>query len=349
MSNTKSRNIAYRSLEVSSNEIMKSRRAYTVPQQLLRSYELPALTSVHTIPKRYEETRPVKLQDFTHQQIIALGELINRQSHEKQETFSRMAVEKAVASTWEAAHQIKVEAVQEALNALQIQHEKQLKKLSRQHERRVKEEILTVETKMQNKMREALEAERKLANQKLEEAISKVKADCATQLRLAVEAAREQERETAKIQLEHAQREFESTLEDTKTVLQKEKEQALEKLKEKMNKEQVDAIKKVHGEELVIRQSALAELRAHLEMKIDSLNNKINELEKEILARDEIIVSVQSKRELLYDQLVQAQTDFQHFIDHHPRFDSGQTNYLLPNVIANPQILNPYLEKQLNP
>lgn len=49
-----------------------------------------------------------------------------------------MAVEKAVASTWEDAHQIKVEAVQEALNALQIQHEKQLKKLSRQHERRVK-------------------------------------------------------------------------------------------------------------------------------------------------------------------------------------------------------------------
>jgi len=44
-----------------------------------------------------------------------------------------MAVEKAVASTWEDAHQIKVEAVQEALNALQIQHEKQLKKLSRQH------------------------------------------------------------------------------------------------------------------------------------------------------------------------------------------------------------------------
>lgn len=47
-------------------------------------------------------------------------------------------VEKAVADTWEAAHEVKMQAVQDALEKANVKHEKQLRKLARQHERTLK-------------------------------------------------------------------------------------------------------------------------------------------------------------------------------------------------------------------
>lgn len=55
---------------MSSAEIVRARRACTVPQQLLRRYELPTLSTQHPVPRRYEETKPVKVQNFTHQRIM---------------------------------------------------------------------------------------------------------------------------------------------------------------------------------------------------------------------------------------------------------------------------------------
>lgn len=52
--------------------------------------------------------------------------------------MKQQAVEKAIAETWEAAHEIKMQAVKEALQKAQGQHEKQLKKLSKKHERAIK-------------------------------------------------------------------------------------------------------------------------------------------------------------------------------------------------------------------
>lgn len=47
-------------------------------------------------------------------------------------------VDKAIADTWETAQQAKEQAVKDALEAAQTKHEKQMRKLSRQHEKTVK-------------------------------------------------------------------------------------------------------------------------------------------------------------------------------------------------------------------
>lgn len=57
---------------MSSVEIVRARRTCAVPQQLLRSYELPNIPNTRAVPKRYEETKPVMVQNFTHQRIMGM-------------------------------------------------------------------------------------------------------------------------------------------------------------------------------------------------------------------------------------------------------------------------------------
>lgn len=70
--------------------------------------------------------------------ITDLGELINRSSRDESEKSHHAAVEKAIADTWESAHQIKLQAVQDALQKAQLLHEKQTRQLIRQHKRAIK-------------------------------------------------------------------------------------------------------------------------------------------------------------------------------------------------------------------
>ena len=72
--------------------------------------------------------------DFTSD----LGELINRQSKDESVKVRQDAIERAVADAWEAAQEIKVKAVKDAVEKAQVQHEKQLRRVARQHDRALK-------------------------------------------------------------------------------------------------------------------------------------------------------------------------------------------------------------------
>ena len=61
--------------------------------------------------------------------LLDLGEYVNEQVKKESDSIRQVAVEQAVADTWETAHQIKLEAVKEALHKSQVQHEKQIRKL----------------------------------------------------------------------------------------------------------------------------------------------------------------------------------------------------------------------------
>lgn len=67
--------------------------------------------------------------------FIDLGELISRQARAETVKAHKLMIEKAVADTWEEADKEKVKAVEETLEKTQIKHEKQLRRLSKQHER----------------------------------------------------------------------------------------------------------------------------------------------------------------------------------------------------------------------
>ena len=67
--------------------------------------------------------------------VADLGELISRQSFEESEKRKHDAVEEAVNETWEAAHKIKKQAIEETEIKAKTAHEKVIRKINKQHER----------------------------------------------------------------------------------------------------------------------------------------------------------------------------------------------------------------------
>lgn len=124
----------------------------------------------------------------------------------------------------------------------------------------------------------------------------------------------------------------------------KEKETALAELheiKETQRKQEVESAKAAAE---TIRLAQISELqKQHKQSLIDA--EAILKLETlKIDERNSVIETLQRKRELLYDELVKVHADYQDFINKHPLFDPGQTDYLLHDFKANIRIENPYTD-----
>lgn len=83
------------------------------------------------------------------------------------------------------------------------------------------------------------------------------------------------------------------------------------------------------------------------EAKSQGIREVLEERAK-ISERNQVIQRLRKKREELYDELVRVQADYQDFIDKHPRFDPGQTEYLLPDFRQVSNIENPYSDKTVH-
>lgn len=135
-------------------------------------------------------------------------------------------------------------------------------------------------------------------------------------------------------------------LQETKTNLEDMKRIALLELEAKKDHEKVEAVNVSKAEEREFRDIALATLKQAHAVAVQRLEQSIAEIQCEISERDQAIESVQQKREQLFSELFQVQADYQDFIDRHPLFDPGQTDYLLPDLNANPNVINPFDEKK---
>ncbi|XP_067936637.1 uncharacterized protein C6orf163-like [Watersipora subatra] len=329
------------SSDASVMEVVRARKVCTVPQQLLKSYELPALRNSRTVPKRYEETKPVKVQNFTHQRIMDLGELINRQTREESVKLQQVAVEKAVAETWEAAKELKIQAVREALDEAKVQHEKQLQQLRQQHERSITEKTLAVQTKMQNKMREMIEAEKIQAAAELKATVEQVKEKCSLELQEAVESARIQELKVAEQERKQLLQEAAEKLAKTREALATEQDLALAAFDKKKENEKAAAVLKAQTAEKEVGAAAVAAVQRQHVVEIEKLEKAIISVHKKVEKKEKEVARVQTKREQLYDELIKVQANYQEFIDRHPMFDPGQSRYLLLDVESNPNVVNP--------
>lgn len=67
-----------------------------------------------------------------------IGHFINQQAKDVFEKEKIVAVEHAIADTWEQAETVKSAAVQAALDSVQEKHERRMKKQARQYEKAIK-------------------------------------------------------------------------------------------------------------------------------------------------------------------------------------------------------------------
>lgn len=124
-----------------------------------------------------------------------------------------------------------------------------------------------------------------------------------------------------------------------------EKEAALAALTSIMNDERVKEVEAVKSAGESVRVSQVNQLRQEMERAVQQGNQEVEKERAKISERNRVIQRVQKKREELYDELLRVQADYQDFIDKYPRFDPGQTGYLLPDFRQFSNIENPYTDK----
>lgn len=117
----------------------------------------------------------------------------------------------------------------------------------------------------------------------------------------------------------------------------------------KKDSERVVAVKAAHEEENAIRLKQVAELKELHIIEVAKIEEEIIRIESQISGRDQEIERIQHKRELLFDELVKVQADYQQFVDRHPLFDPGQSGYMVPSWHSNPNVENPYNESPAFP
>ena len=117
----------------------------------------------------------------------------------------------------------------------------------------------------------------------------------------------------------------------------------------KKEAEKFAAVKAAHEKERAIRVKEIAELKELHVVEVAKIEEEIVKIESQISGRDQEIERIQRKREVLFDELVKVQADYQEFVDKHPLFDPGQSGYMVPSWQANPNVENPYNESPAFP
>ncbi|XP_050397651.1 chromosome partition protein Smc [Patella vulgata] len=300
----------------------------------LISFNFPTLskTRLHHVPRRYEETKPVVIQNFTHQRILGIGNNVHRQSLQKLEDEKRFIIEQTELEIWKQAEFRQAEAIQKVKNEAKFEVELAVKKVLKEQEHKIKEEALKVEMAMQKLAIEQIKTERANGEKLLKAAVEKNEEKCAKQLKQAVEVAKDQERRTSEIEATKSARKYAQELEDIKTKALQEKDEAIQTIIQQKDQERIKAVQEAIDQEVVKANKHISQLMIQNQQEIEKIekvildkNSVIDELQKEI-------VKVETVKSKLKKSLLEIRQEFQTFIDRMKFFDDGQSDYLLPSL-----------------
>lgn len=292
---------------------------------------LPVLTP-KTVPKRYEETRPVLIQGCAHSKIIGLGHELHKKELEKAEAEKLHEIKLAEHAVWEEAEKVKNIELAKAKEEAAIEQERVIKKLKKQHSKALLEEALKVEMAMQKLAIEQVKQERLEGEQRLKKAVKETEERCHKQLLEAVAQARTEEKQTAKEDAELAAQQFVVKFDTAMMEKKREKELALEKLRDEKDLEKANKVRDAEERQRRIAQEKIDSLTRQYEAVISSLKQDIEKKEEEI--RFLVVEKAEVQRQKTQVELCLEDTrkDFQDFIDNLPPYHKMQADFLLPRV-----------------
>ncbi|KAL4231451.1 hypothetical protein ACF0H5_009028 [Mactra antiquata] len=292
---------------------------------------LPKLPT-KTVPRRYEETRPVLIQGCAHSKIIGLGQELHKKELEKAEQEKLDAIRVAEQAVWQEAERLKAIALDKAKEDAAIEQERVIKKLKKQHAKALLEEALKVEMAMQKLAIEQVKQERLEGEQRLKKAVEETQERLLKELEVAVAKARAEEKQIAKEAAEKAAQEFKATLNKAMLEKKKEKEQALEDLRDKKDLEKANKVKDAEDRERRIAQEKLDSLTGQFEAVIASLKREIEAKQEEIRTLINQRSETERQKSHVENCLLDTRKDFQDFIDNLPPYQRMQADFMLPVI-----------------
>lgn len=297
------------------------------------SLALPAMNPHHhTVPKRYEETRPVQIQGFAHTKIIGLGHDLHQKALEKAENEKLTAVRIAEQAVREEAEQLKAIALAKAQEDAAIEQEKVIKKLKKAQEKALKEEALRVEMEMTKLAIEQVKQERAEGEARLRSAVVKTEETCYQQRLAAVAEARKEEQKIAADEASKIARANKQKFDNAMAQAAADKQQSLRDLQLEKDLEKAKAVQDAEARERRIAREKSESLSGQFNAVISDLRNEIENNKIEIQRLNDKIAEKERNIDTLEACLLDTRKDFQDFIDSLPPYDKRQADFLIPRI-----------------
>lgn len=292
---------------------------------------LPQLMS-RTVPRRYEETRPVYIQGCAHSKILGLGQELHRKEVEKAENEKLQAIRAAEQAVWEEAEKIKAVALAKAQEDAALEQERVIKKLKKQHGKALLEEALKVEMAMQKLAIEQVKQERLEGEERLRKAVKETEERLKKELEAAVASARAEEKLAAKAEAELVAQQNKVKFDVAMMEKRREKEEALEKLRDEKDLEKANRVRDAEGRERRIAKEKIDSITGQFEAVIAGLRKDIEAKENEIRKLNSQLMETERQKAEVEKCLLDTRKDFQDFIDNLPPYHKMQADFMLPRV-----------------
>jgi len=266
---------------------------------------LPALkVNYNGLPRRYEETKPVFVQNFTHQRIVGIGKDIQRRILDSIEAEKLEDLRKAEEAVWVQAKKEKLDAVKKAREEEKATAEKILQRKIKEYEQKIREECLKIEMAMQKLAMEQLKEERARGERAKEEAIKKTEERCHQELLAAVDSARKEEKQIASDAQARLMKKHETEFNEYKKFAADDKKQALETLKNTKDTERIRAVKEAQDFTQKVADKRLREVREEHKTEICKYNDVVSSWQDEVRAREVIIGQLEKSKAKVGDKLL---------------------------------------------
>lgn len=298
---------------------------------------LPSLSkktesSYVAVPKRYEETKPVLIQGLTHRRILDLGNNIYIKAADRFEKEKLSIIQATKEAMWEEMEREKKEAIANALKKAETQHETHIRKLRKEHNRTLKDELsrLSIDLDRQKQqemeeinekgnrlLKETMQEIEKLWKQNLEKAVAEVRADVKL---MAVENAARQESKHRVLMAEAATQAAEeqtkalATQDATFARRAEEKVRLARAQEQETTRAMVNQVSTMYEQRLATKATELA----GTQQEVQRLQKEINVLEEAKCQADQ--------------ELKDMQLEFQKFISLVKPFQDSDSNYVVPPI-----------------
>ncbi|GFR64864.1 chromosome 6 open reading frame 163 [Elysia marginata] len=297
---------------------------------LLRN-SLPALVPRYNgVPRRYEETKPAHVQNFTHKRIVGIGKDIQRRLLDSIESEKLEALRKAESAVWDQAKQEKQEAVLKARNEEKAKAEKLLQRKIKEYEQLIKEECVKVEVALMKQMAEQVKEERLKGEKALAEAVAAAEEKGRLELLEAVATARVEEKKIAADTEAALKSAHAAEVDHLKKTMTEDKRKALEQMKATKDQERVRAVKEAQEFTQKVADKRAQEIRDTHKLELAKMDKIIGEWQQEVKGREVIIAQLERAKKNISDKLLEVKFYFQDFINRVKIFEAGQSDYMLP-------------------
>ncbi|XP_033098383.1 uncharacterized protein C6orf163 homolog [Anneissia japonica] len=281
------------------------------------------------IPLRYEDSKPMMTQSFTHNDILGIGQSIHTKWEQDALSEREAAIRAAEDSVWAEGERLKDSEIQKVkLKCLQ-EKEKALKDLQTQHERNLKEEALRIEGEMQKMAIEQVRAERESGESILRETVQKAIAKCEEERIKAIEDTRDEEKTLASKEAARVAKEVAKQREAAAKLSREDRANALMTIEKRLTDDKNKAVCDAQKTE---RQKAATEIQRLKQLhakEISKLETRIKEEKVAHKLTENQLELITKEKDMWIKKHEHLKESYQLFIDETKGFQSGQADFLL--------------------